>query len=125
PHAGGRARPPWRRRPGRAARPRPLGRRHPPHAGGALALGSGGKPARPLAQKSSVTHTADRPWACDDPGVATTLLIVDDHPSFRAEVVLVSSRDGSDYGPLVLDCGARGFIPKGELSGARLAALLA
>ena len=43
----------------------------------------------------------------------------------RSEVVLVSSRDGSDYGPLVLDCGARGFIPKGELSGARLAALLA
>jgi len=117
--------------------------------------------------------------------VATTVLIVDDHPSFRAgarelleaegfevvgeaedgasaliairelrpqvvlldvqlpdmngfevaakatsngsspAVVLVSSRDGSDYGPLVLESGARGFIPKGELSGARLTALLA
>jgi DNA-binding NarL/FixJ family response regulator len=116
--------------------------------------------------------------------VATTLLIVDDHPSFRASarelleaegfdvvgeaedgasaleaidrlrpdvvlldvqlpdmngfdvatkvtangsgsaIVLVSSRDGSDFGPLVLECGARGFIPKGELSGARLAALV-
>lgn len=116
--------------------------------------------------------------------MATTLLIVDDHPSFRASarelleaegfevvgeaedgasalaaihalrpevvlldvqlpdmngfevakritsngssaaVVLVSSRDGSDFGPLVLESGARGFIPKGELSGARLAALI-
>ena len=40
------------------------------------------------------------------------------------EVVLVSSRDGSDFGPIVHDCGACGFIPKGELSGPRLAALL-
>jgi DNA-binding NarL/FixJ family response regulator len=116
--------------------------------------------------------------------VATTLLIVDDHPSFRASarelleaegfdvigeaedgasaleaidrlgpdvvlldvqlpdmngfdvaskatakgspcvIVLVSSRDGSDFGPLVVESGARGFIPKGELSGARLAALV-
>jgi DNA-binding NarL/FixJ family response regulator len=116
--------------------------------------------------------------------VATTLLIVDDHPSFRASarelleaegfevvgeaedgasalaaigalkpdvvlldvqlpdmngfdvaakvtangsgaiIVLVSSRDGSDFGPLVLESGACGFIPKGELSGARLAALI-
>ena len=41
-----------------------------------------------------------------------------------SKIVLVSSRDGSDFGPLVNECGARGFIPKGELSGARLAALL-
>ncbi len=39
-------------------------------------------------------------------------------------IVLVSSRDGSDYGPLVEESGARGFVPKGELSGARIAALL-
>lgn len=39
-------------------------------------------------------------------------------------VVLISSRDGSDFGPLVERSGALGFIPKGELSGARLAALL-
>ena len=39
-------------------------------------------------------------------------------------VVLVSSRDGSDFGPLVRDCGARGFIPKAELSGERLRELL-
>jgi DNA-binding NarL/FixJ family response regulator len=39
-------------------------------------------------------------------------------------VVLVSSRDGADYGPLVEQSGASGFVPKGELSGARIAALL-
>jgi DNA-binding NarL/FixJ family response regulator len=41
-----------------------------------------------------------------------------------AKIVLVSSRDGSDFGPLVYESGARGFIPKGELSGARLSALI-
>ena len=120
---------------------------------------------------------------CDD-GYVTSVLIVDDHPSFRASaravleaegfevvgeapdgesaiaacdelrpdvvlldvqlpdqdgfqvaarltrngasvaVVLVSSRDGSDFGPLVEESGARGFVPKAELSGARLAELL-
>ena len=40
------------------------------------------------------------------------------------EVVLISSRDASEYGAIVHDCGARGFIPKAELSGRRLAALL-
>jgi two-component system response regulator EvgA len=39
-------------------------------------------------------------------------------------VVLTSSRDGSDFGPLVSQSGARGFIPKGELSGAALKAVL-
>jgi len=116
--------------------------------------------------------------------MATTVLIVDDHPSFRATarvllesegydvvgeaadgaeaidrarelapdlvlldvnlpdtdgfavaaeltshngapaVVLTSSRDGSDFGPLVGASGARGFVPKSELSGTALAALL-
>ena len=40
-------------------------------------------------------------------------------------VVLVSSRDGEDFGTLVGSSGARGFIPKAELSGARIAALVA
>jgi DNA-binding NarL/FixJ family response regulator len=39
-------------------------------------------------------------------------------------VVLVSSRDGSDFGPLVAESGARGFIAKGDLCGAALTALL-
>ena len=39
-------------------------------------------------------------------------------------VVLTSSRDGSDFGPLVKYSGARGFVPKAELSAAALATLL-
>jgi DNA-binding NarL/FixJ family response regulator len=39
-------------------------------------------------------------------------------------VVLTSSRDGSDFGPLVAQSGASGFIPKAELSGAALKAVL-
>jgi DNA-binding NarL/FixJ family response regulator len=117
-------------------------------------------------------------------GVATRILIVDDHPSFRAAarllleedgfevigeaadgnggiaatyelrpdvvlldvnlpdidgfevatrltgngngaaVVIVSSRDPQEFGPLVQRSGARGFIPKAELTGAALSALL-
>ena len=40
------------------------------------------------------------------------------------KIVLTSSRDASEFGDLVRGCGSRGFIPKGELSGGRLAALL-
>jgi DNA-binding NarL/FixJ family response regulator len=39
-------------------------------------------------------------------------------------VVLVSSRDACDYGELIEQSGARGFIPKAELSGAALTELL-
>ena len=39
-------------------------------------------------------------------------------------VVLTSSRDGSDFGPLVERSGARGFIPKSDLSGDALRRLL-
>jgi DNA-binding NarL/FixJ family response regulator len=42
----------------------------------------------------------------------------------RPEVVLTSSRDAVEFGELIHTCGSRGFIPKGELSGGRLAALL-
>jgi DNA-binding NarL/FixJ family response regulator len=116
--------------------------------------------------------------------MATTVLIVDDHPSFRASartlledegfdvvgeaangrsaleaverlhpdlvlldvqlpdldgfqvvkrlrcngdspcVVLTSSRDASDFGTTVTDCGALGFIAKAELSGAALTRLM-
>ena len=40
-------------------------------------------------------------------------------------VVLVSSRDGAGCETLFADCGARGFIPKGELSGEAITALAA
>ena len=39
-------------------------------------------------------------------------------------IVLTSSRDASEFGPLVARCGARGFVPKAELSGAVLSALV-
>jgi len=39
-------------------------------------------------------------------------------------VILVSSRDGSDFGPLVARSGARGFLPKADLSGVALARLV-
>ena len=39
-------------------------------------------------------------------------------------IVLTSSRDAADFGPLVGACGARGFVPKAELSGAALHAVL-
>ncbi len=39
-------------------------------------------------------------------------------------IVLVSSRDGAEYGPLIGESGARGFVSKAELSGAALERLL-
>jgi DNA-binding NarL/FixJ family response regulator len=127
---------------------------------------------------------ADIPSHCDDTHVGTRVVIVDDHPSFRAsartllesegfevvgeaatgvealravkelrpdlvlldvqlpdfdgfevaarlgklanppQIVLTSSRDRSDYGRCIADSGAQGFVPKAELSGSALAALL-
>ncbi len=40
-------------------------------------------------------------------------------------VVLTSTRDVADFGDRITGCEARGFVPKAELSGAALAALLA
>ena len=39
-------------------------------------------------------------------------------------VVLTSSRDASDFGPLIERSGARGFIPKSDLSGEALRRIL-
>jgi len=135
---------------------------------------------------STATPTAERLPVCHDLfQVTRTVLICDDHPSFRAsaramlesegfevvcevsdggsvvaavvdlkpdvvlldvqlpdmsgfdvcaaiencecdtQVILVSSRDVADYGDLVEVSCARGFVPKGELSGDAIAALLA
>jgi CheY-like chemotaxis protein len=136
--------------------------------------------------KSAVNRIPSPPWVCDHEPVVHTVLIVDDHPSFRSSahaileaegfevvgeaqdgasalalasrlrpeivlldvqlpdmsgfdvcsslcsgngsgpaVVLVSSRDADDYGDQIAACGARGFVPKDELSGTAVRALLA
>jgi DNA-binding NarL/FixJ family response regulator len=38
-------------------------------------------------------------------------------------VVLTSTRDESDFGPQLQEAGARGFVPKGELSAERIISL--
>jgi DNA-binding NarL/FixJ family response regulator len=40
------------------------------------------------------------------------------------KIVLTSSHDESDFGSIVASCGAVAFVPKGELSGAALRAVL-
>jgi DNA-binding NarL/FixJ family response regulator len=40
------------------------------------------------------------------------------------DIVLTSSRDAADFGPLVAQSGARGFVAKAELSGAALRSVL-
>jgi DNA-binding NarL/FixJ family response regulator len=52
--------------------------------------------------------------------VASRLMRNGDAPA----IVLTSSRDVSDFGHLVRDSGALGFIPKAELSGEAITALL-
>ena len=129
-----------------------------------------------------VIRTADRGSLCDDPIVAT-IVIVDDDPRFRGiarrllesegfdvigeasdgrealavtrelepdillldvqlpdidgievatrlsagvdgpAIVLTSTRDESDFGPQVEQSGARGFVPKGEISAERITSL--
>ena len=50
---------------------------------------------------------------------------LEDRNGARPDIILVSSRDLSDYGDLVAGSCACGFVPKGELSGELVAALLA
>lgn len=40
-------------------------------------------------------------------------------------IVLASSRDGADFGPLIAESGARGFVEKAALSGDVVRALVA
>jgi DNA-binding NarL/FixJ family response regulator len=44
--------------------------------------------------------------------------------SYKPKIVLTSSHDESDFGPIVARCGVAAFVPKGELSGAALRAVL-
>jgi len=39
-------------------------------------------------------------------------------------VVLISTRSGEDFGSLVAESGARGFVPKAELSGRAITELI-
>ena len=50
---------------------------------------------------------------------------LEDYGGRTVQVILVSSRDLSDYGELVETSCACGFVPKGELSGELITALLA
>jgi DNA-binding NarL/FixJ family response regulator len=40
-------------------------------------------------------------------------------------IVMTSSRDGADFGPLIEQSGARGFIHKADLSGPAISAVVA
>ena len=51
--------------------------------------------------------------------VATQLSAEGDGPA----IVLTSTRDESDFGPQVEQSGARGFVPKGEISAERITSL--
>jgi DNA-binding NarL/FixJ family response regulator len=59
----------------------------------------------------------------DVDGIEVSARLTREDPS-RA-VVLTSTRDATECAPLVKTCGARGFIPKSELSGAAIAELAA
>ena len=150
-----------------------------------------GEPQSSLRKGSSISappiaasNNARARGLCDDQGVRTTVLIVDDHDDFRESasalleaegfavlggvadggeaiaaverlrpqvvlldiqlpdsdgftvaerlaagsdpprVVLISSREAAAYGPRLAAAAARGFIPKRELSGSALAALV-
>jgi DNA-binding NarL/FixJ family response regulator len=59
----------------------------------------------------------------DVDGVEVSTRLTREDP--RRAVVLTSTRDATECAPLVEACGARGFIPKSELSGAAIAKLAA
>ncbi len=58
----------------------------------------------------------------DHDGFEVTRQLIERAPT--CVVVLVSSRDASDYGRCLEQCGARGFIPKDQLCTAALTELL-
>ena len=60
----------------------------------------------------------------DTDGFAVTERLLGAERTESPAIVLVSSRDAQDFGPLITGSGARGFVPKSELSGARVAALI-
>ena len=59
----------------------------------------------------------------DTDGFAVAEALADDGPP--PLVILTSSRDASEYGPRLVEGRSLGFVPKDELSGARIRELLA
>lgn len=55
-------------------------------------------------------------------GFAVAEQLLAAHP--HLQIVLVSSRERSSYGPLIEQSGARGFLTKGDVSGVALERLL-
>ena len=60
----------------------------------------------------------------DFDGFEVAARLVEDAGGEAPAVILTSSRDGSEFGSLVANSGALGFVPKGELSGDALRGLL-
>jgi DNA-binding NarL/FixJ family response regulator len=60
----------------------------------------------------------------DIDGFDVAARLVDAFNGHTPAIVMTSSRDGADFGSLVARSGARGFVPKGELSGDRIRELL-
>jgi DNA-binding NarL/FixJ family response regulator len=58
----------------------------------------------------------------DIDGLAVAERLLAAHPGLA--IILISSRDRSTYGPLIEASGARGFVAKGDLSGAAIERLL-
>lgn len=58
----------------------------------------------------------------DFDGFEVTRRLLEDEPS--SEIVLISSRERTDFGSLVETSGAKGFVSKADLSAAALEALL-
>lgn len=61
----------------------------------------------------------------DIDGFAVTVrLLQNSGDGYRPQIVLTSSRDRNDFGPLIEECGCNGFVAKDDLSGEALAELL-
>ncbi len=74
---------------------------------------------RPSSRRSSSCSTFSFPTST---GSRSPRRLLESQPELR--IVLVSSRDRRQYGPLIEASGARGFVSKGDLSGESLEGLL-
>ena len=89
------------------------------HVSGEAAAGASAVPACFRVQPEVVLLDVQLPDT-DGFNVCAEITSHAEHPT----VIMTSSRDGSDFGPLVSTSGACGFVPKAELSGERVQELL-